>query len=115
MATLPKPGPLPDKIKLSPKLIPAKRVTRSVIRQDRTLSVSDAKTHLLSVLTDIETKGDRITITRRGRPVAQIVPFVETARPSGLGCMKGTFTITGDIVSPDHGSWGASSVWGLPS
>jgi prevent-host-death family protein len=72
----------------------------------RTLSVSQAKTHLLSLLNDLQTDPAPITITKRGRPIAQLIPASPTERPSGYGSMKGTVTIKGDIVSPDHTSWG---------
>jgi prevent-host-death family protein len=36
----------------------------------------EAKTHLPRLLSEVE-KGERITITRRGRPIARIVPAEE--------------------------------------
>jgi prevent-host-death family protein len=42
-----------------------------------TISVSEAKTHF-SALLDRAAKGERITITRRGMPVATLEPIAET-------------------------------------
>ena len=75
----------------------------------RTLSISEAKTHLLSIVDNVQTDHRPITITKRGQPVAQIIPFAPAKRVSGYGCMKGTATILGDIVSPDHAAWESKS------
>jgi prevent-host-death family protein len=42
----------------------------------KTIGAFEAKTHL-SELLDLAAVGERITITRRGRAVAMLVPFVE--------------------------------------
>ena len=45
-------------------------------------------------------------ITKRGEPVAKLVPVVPLERPELFGFMRGTVRIHGDIVSPDPESWG---------
>lgn len=42
-------------------------------RQNNTVSAFDAKTHLSRLLHEVE-QGNAITITRRGKPVARLVP-----------------------------------------
>jgi prevent-host-death family protein len=42
----------------------------------REIQASDAKTHLLQILDEVE-RGESVTITRRGRPVARLVPASE--------------------------------------
>jgi len=44
--------------------------------KENTVSAFDAKTHLSQLLHEVE-KGRAITITRRGRPVARLVPTTE--------------------------------------
>lgn len=44
--------------------------------KDSTVSSFDAKTHLSQLIQDVE-KGQSITITRRGKPVARLVPVHE--------------------------------------
>ena len=39
----------------------------------KTATIADAKSHLSSLLADVEA-GEEIVITRRGRPVARLVP-----------------------------------------
>jgi prevent-host-death family protein len=43
-----------------------------------TLPVSEFKSKCLQLLKDVETKGDRIVITKRGKPVAEVVPSKTT-------------------------------------
>ena len=60
-------------------------------------------------LLDAAAQGETITITKRGKVVAQLVPpppersedFVPLS-----GRMRGRGKILGDIVSPDYEAWG---------
>lgn len=45
----------------------------------QTLQASEAKTHFLRILNDIE-RGESVVITRHGRPVARIIPEIEIDR-----------------------------------
>jgi antitoxin (DNA-binding transcriptional repressor) of toxin-antitoxin stability system len=45
-------------------------------------------------------------MTKRGKPVARLVP-VDTAPREIFGWMKGTAEITGDIISPIGEIWDA--------
>jgi prevent-host-death family protein len=62
-----------------------------------TLPVSEFKAKCLQLLKDVETKGDRIVITKRGRPVAEVVPPKTAMRPL-RGMWKDSVKILGDIV-----------------
>lgn len=46
---------------------------------DRTIGAFEAKTHL-SQLLDLAAMGERFTITKRGKPVAMLVPLDEEPR-----------------------------------
>jgi prevent-host-death family protein len=48
----------------------------------REVGAYDAKTHLPQLLRDVE-QGDHITITVRGKPVAELVPARRAARRAG--------------------------------
>lgn len=65
-----------------------------------TLPVSQFKAKCLRLLDDVETKGDRIVITKRGRPIAQVVPPA-TQKPRLRGTWKDSVKILGDIVHFD--------------
>ena len=46
--------------------------------------------------------GEPLTITKRGKPIAQVVPPTPVEKPEGstFGCMAGTVEILGDLVEP---------------
>ena len=67
-----------------------------------TIPISKFKATCLSLLARVNKTGQPILITRRGEPVAQVVPPPPPTKTGDwLGCMKGTARIVGDIVSPD--------------
>ena len=62
-----------------------------------TLSVSKFKATCLSVLEQVKTKKKKVRITKRGVPIAEIVPVNGKEKEVSL---KGCVTFMGDIVSP---------------
>ena len=62
-----------------------------------TLSVSKFKATCLSVLEQVKTKKKKVCITKRGVPIAEIVP-VNTKEKDGP--LKAAVTFIGDIVTP---------------
>jgi prevent-host-death family protein len=65
-----------------------------------TLSVSKFKATCLSVLEDVRKQKKRILITKRGTPIAQIIPVDHQKKEIPL---KETVTHLGDIISPVAG------------
>lgn len=61
------------------------------------LSVSEFKATCLAVLEDVKNQKKRVLITKRGKPIAEIVPYDGTPKRSPL---KDTVQFVGDIVSP---------------
>jgi prevent-host-death family protein len=65
------------------------------------ISISDFKARCLAVLERVRTSGEPILVTRRGVPVAEVVP---PSRPRGvkrqLGLGAGSARIVGDLVAP---------------
>jgi prevent-host-death family protein len=66
--------------------------------RERTISASDFKARCLDVLDQLAArKLASVTITKRGRPVAVVLPPTDPAAfPSLHGCMRGTVTIPAD-------------------
>ena len=62
------------------------------------LSVSEFKATCLAVLEDVKKHKKRVIITKRGKPIAEIVPYEEATR-SRIP-LKDTVQFVGDIVSP---------------
>ena len=71
-----------------------------------TVGVSEFKTHCLRLLDDVAARRIRLTVTKRGRPLAT-VHAVDAPRPDVYGCMKGTVTILGDLTEPLDETWNA--------
>jgi prevent-host-death family protein len=61
------------------------------------LTVSKFKATCLSVLEDVKRRKKRVLITKRGVPLAEIVPVEPAEREMPL---KDTVTFLGDILSP---------------
>lgn len=57
------------------------------------VSVADAKNRLSELLRSVES-GEDVTITRNGKPVAQLVPRPRTRRKVRFGTMRGRIHTT---------------------
>ena len=66
-----------------------------------TIAISAFKATCLAVLERVRRTRTPIIITRRGEPIAEVIPpaFADS-RDGWLGTMRGTATIVGDLVSP---------------
>jgi len=66
------------------------------------------KAQCLKLMDEVNTRHEEVVITKRGKPVARLVPYEETSVPIH-GFMKNTVTIIGDVVSPTGEKWDAES------
>lgn len=64
------------------------------------MAISKFKATCLAVLERVRKTGRPVLVTKRGRPIAQVVPPPKTGSKSGFGCMRGTVTYRGDIIEP---------------
>lgn len=66
-----------------------------------TIAISKFKATCLAVLDEVARSGEPILITKRGKPIAEVVPSTRTGTGERkLGALAGTGRITGDIISP---------------
>jgi prevent-host-death family protein len=66
------------------------------------------KARCLKLMDEVQATRRPVVITKRGKPVAKLVPVDEDQpRREIFGCMKGTVTILGDIISPIPQDWHA--------
>ena len=82
------------------------------IKRPKSLAISEFKATCLAVLERVRRTGTPVLVTRRGVPIAEIVPpSLASTGPAWLGSMRGTATITGDLVAPatDTDDWDALS------
>lgn len=64
------------------------------------------KAQCLKLMDEVRDNHREIVITKRGKPVAKLVPF-EDKRPDIFGYAKGSLVILGDIVGPTGEIWDA--------
>jgi prevent-host-death family protein len=94
------------------KRAPAARESAAVYAADagvpfsRAISAGEFKARCLAVMDEVRDQGGEYVITKRGVPVAKLVP-VRLERRTLLGSMKGTVKVLGDIVSPLDEPWSA--------
>lgn len=76
-----------------------------MVMRAREIPAGEFKAKCLALLDDVATSGQEIVITKRGRPVARLVPL-EGAAPAGL---LGSILYEDDLVSPIDVHWDAAS------
>lgn len=54
------------------------------------LKAAEFKAKCLKLMDRVRETGAEYVVTKHGRPVAKLVPYVESSRPSFFGSMKGT-------------------------
>ena len=64
------------------------------------INASEFKARCLRLLDDVARTGEGITVLKRGKPIAQVVPVVESKHRYPQESLRGTVEILGDIVSP---------------
>jgi prevent-host-death family protein len=69
----------------------------------RTMSAAVFKAQCLAVLDRVAQRGEVMVVTKRGKPVAQVVPIKKGARRPTAGSVK----YHGDIVAPIGVKWEA--------
>jgi prevent-host-death family protein len=64
------------------------------------------KAKCLRLLDEVQQTGKEIVITKRGKPVARVVPAGDEL-PKSFGRLRGSGVILGDIISPIGEVWDA--------
>jgi prevent-host-death family protein len=72
----------------------------------RIIKASEFKAKCLAIIDEVERTRQPIVITKRGKPVAELVPHKASSR-NLLGIFKGKMEIVGDIISPIDVEWEA--------
>ena len=70
------------------------------------IAAGEFKAKCLGLLDQVQKQRKAVVITKRGKPVAKLVP-ISGPRASFIGSMKGTMEILGDIDSPIDERWEA--------
>lgn len=64
------------------------------------MAISEFKTHALKILNEITKSQETIIITKRGKPIAQVVPHRRPEMKSEPGKLADTLVFEKDIVTP---------------
>ncbi|MGH7589406.1 MAG: type II toxin-antitoxin system Phd/YefM family antitoxin [Gemmatimonadota bacterium] len=70
----------------------------------RKIAAGEFKARCLKLMDEVRRKRIELVITKRGKPVAKLVPVDEEVTDS-YGALRGSVNYHGDIVAPDHESW----------
>lgn len=71
----------------------------TMVMKMKTIAAGIFKARCLAIMDEVQAKRQAVVITKRGKPVAKLVP-VEKEKDDIFGFFKGKIKITGDIVSP---------------
>jgi prevent-host-death family protein len=77
----------------------------------KTVPAGEFKQTCLRLLDEVGASGEPIVVTKRGKPVAQLVPVKPERCDDWLGAMRDRGEIAGDLVAPAvaPGEWDALS------
>ena len=71
------------------------------------IAAGEFKAKCLKLLDEVAESGEGLIITKRGKPVARLVPMPGTRDP--FGALAGSVVHEDDIVAPTGEDWNASS------
>ena len=71
------------------------------------IPAGEFKAKCLKLMDEVSRSHQEIIITKRGKPVAKLVPVPDSGPPVVFGSLKGTAEVTGDIISPIDEQWDA--------
>ena len=64
----------------------------------KTMTITDFKAHALQVIGEVAETKQRVVVTKRGKPVAEVAPFTE--KKPAPGKLADALVFEGDILSP---------------
>ncbi|MEA3041703.1 MAG: hypothetical protein QOC65_1192 [Sphingomonadales bacterium] len=68
----------------------------------KSIGAAQFKAHCLRILDEVDRTGEPVTITKRGKPIAEVNPVKAAERRSVIGAMQGSVIRIGDIISPAY-------------
>lgn len=71
----------------------------------RLMAAGVFKAECLAVLDRVAATGESVVVTKRGRPVAEVVPI----RPKTVRPLRGSVKTHGDLIRPILGAWDLES------
>ncbi len=76
----------------------------------KTMAISEFKAHTLRIIGQVAKTKESVVVTKRGKPLAEVVPFRGADSAPSPGALSDTLVFEKDIVSPiGESDWGACS------
>jgi prevent-host-death family protein len=75
----------------------------------RTIPAGEFKAKCLALLDEVRESGEEIIVTKRGKPVARVVPAETETEASIRARLRGSIVYQGDLISPLDEEWEANS------
>jgi len=66
----------------------------------KTIKISEFKAKCLDILDRVSRTGETLVVTRRGQPLARILPVRTSPQSDWLGGLKGTARAMDDLIEP---------------
>jgi prevent-host-death family protein len=66
----------------------------------RTIAAGKFKANCLAIMDEVQKKRETVLITKRGKPVAKIIPAVAEGKDKFFDSLKDQLIFMGDVVSP---------------
>ena len=64
----------------------------------KTMAITDFKSHTLQVLRDVAARKESVVVTKRGKPMAEVIPYTEAKLTPGH--LAEALVFEKDIVTP---------------
>lgn len=64
------------------------------------MAISQFKAHALKIIDQVAKSQEPLIITKRGQPLAQIIPYQETVPEHKPGQLQGTLVFEEDLLTP---------------
>lgn len=71
------------------------------------MKAAEFKAKCLELMDQVAESGQEIVITKRGKPIAKLIPVNEAKTTPWFGSMRDSTIILGDIISPIDVKWEA--------
>jgi prevent-host-death family protein len=72
----------------------------NMVAMKKALAVSEFKARCLAVLDEVARTGEGVTLLKRGKPLARVVPAASFDHDHPQHRLRGTIEILGDVVAP---------------
>jgi prevent-host-death family protein len=82
-------------------------MTMEIVMEESTIPAGEFKAHCLQLLDTVAASGEPLTITKRGRPVARLVPL--PAAGALFGALAGSVREQRDLVASVDETWEADA------